>query len=146
MQIDPKALDQVRDGLRHPVLTNRLDAIAMADALGAVDMLGDAFTHIAREDHQEARIRAAEAMATASSDETMQLLKEMLKLPPCPVRDAAIIAIERRQRTSGSSEMQAPEVGTQHDAKTNRVATAAVKSSPPLHAYSPDASAGGAIR
>ncbi len=145
MQIDPEALDQVRDGLRHPVLTKRLDAIAMADALGAVDLLGDAFTHIAREDHQEARIRAAEAMASASSDETMRLLEEMLELPPCPVRDAAIVAIERRQRASRSNETDAPEVAHRQDAKTNRVASASAKSSPPSDGHGPEASVG-AIR
>jgi hypothetical protein len=146
MQIDPEALDQVRDGLRHPVLTKRLDAIAMADALGAVDLLGDAFTHIAREDHQEARIRAAEAMATASSDETMQLLEEMLGLPPCPVRDAAIVAIERRRRDSRSNTMKEPEVATQRDPETNLVASALVKSSQPRDAPGPKASLGETTR
>jgi hypothetical protein len=96
MMIDPEAMDRVRDALRHPVLKHRLEAIAMADALAAVDLLADSFTHIAREDHQEARIRAAQAMSTANSERTMQLLQEMTDLPECPVRDAALKAIEQR--------------------------------------------------
>jgi hypothetical protein len=146
MQIDPEALDQVRDGLRHPVLTKRLDAIAMADALGAVDLLGDAFTHIAREDHQEARIRAAEAMATASSDETMRLLEEMLELPPCPVRDAAIVAIDRRRRASHLKGMEKPKVEPSHDSETNHVASAPVESNQPRTANCPEPSLGEATR
>ncbi len=99
MQIDPDAMNRVRDAMRHPVLTKRLDAIAMADALGAVDLLYDSFAHIAREDHQEARMRAAEAMAGATSEETLRLLEEMIALPECPVRDTAILAIRRRQQS-----------------------------------------------
>ena len=71
--------------------------IAMADALAVVDLLAESFTHIAHEDHQEARVRAAEAMATASSETTLQLLQEMTLLPECPVRDAALKALDRRQ-------------------------------------------------
>ncbi len=107
LEIDPDAIDRVRDALRHPVLTKRLDAIAMADALGVVDLLYDSFAHITREDHQEARMRAAEAMAEAHSDETLSLLLEMIDLPECPVRDTAILAIERRQDAAGSSDSQA---------------------------------------
>jgi hypothetical protein len=98
MMIDPDAIARVRDALRHPVLNNRLEAIATADALAAVDLLTDAFEHIAREDHQEARIRAAAAMSEAQSDATMHLLEEMTNLPECPVRDAALDAIQRRKK------------------------------------------------
>jgi hypothetical protein len=97
MMIDPDAIARVRDALRHPVLKHRLEAIATADALGAVDLLTDAFEHIAREDHQEARIRAAQVMSEAKSDATMRLLEEMTNLPECPVRDAALKAIQHRE-------------------------------------------------
>lgn len=98
-KIDSTAIDRVRDALRHPVLTRRLEAIAMADALGLVDQLHDSFARIAREDHQEARMRAAEAMAGASNKESLALLHEMIELPECPVRDTAILAIQQRQAT-----------------------------------------------
>lgn len=97
MMIDPDALQRVRDALRHPVLTHRLQAIAMADALAAVDLLSDAFEHIAREDHQEARVRAAEVMGDANGEITMELLQEMIGLPDCPVKDAAVEAIQKRE-------------------------------------------------
>jgi hypothetical protein len=96
MMVDPEALGRVRDALRHPVMRHRLQAIAMADALAAVDLLSDSFERIAREDHQEARVRAAEAMSHASGEKTLHLLQEMTNLPECPVRDAAMVAIERR--------------------------------------------------
>jgi len=96
MMVDPDALQRVRDALRHPVLEQRLKAIAMADALAAVDLLSDSFEHIAREDHQQARIRAAGVMGDAEGEITRGLLEEMLSLPACPVRDAAAAAIEKR--------------------------------------------------
>ena len=96
MRIDETAVAQVRDGLRHPVLERRLEAIASADALGMVASLGDSFQHIVREDHQEARIRAAEAMGDADDERTLSLLEEMLALPESLVRDAASAALQRR--------------------------------------------------
>lgn len=96
MMIDDAAVDRVRDALRHPVLSHRLEAIAMADALAIVDLLSDSFTRISRDDHQEARIRAAEVMSDATSTQTLELLEEMLRLPESPVRDAAAVAVEKR--------------------------------------------------
>lgn len=100
MMIDSGAIDRVRDALRHPVLAQRLEAIATADALCVVDLLSDSFTHISREDHQEARMRAADAMAGATGEQTFKLLQEMIDLPESPVRDAAVAAIGRRQASS----------------------------------------------
>jgi hypothetical protein len=97
--IDPEATDHIREALRHPVLTRRLNAIAMADALDAVDRLGQAFVHVARDDHQEARMRAADAMSRATSRQTLEVLGEMLTLPSCPVRDAAVAALRVRQQS-----------------------------------------------
>ena len=97
MMIDPDAIDRVRDALRHPVLDRRLEAITMADSLALVDLLSDSFSHISTEDHQQARIRAAEAMGEASGSETMQLLQSMVQMPVSPVRDAAESAIEQRE-------------------------------------------------
>jgi hypothetical protein len=99
MMVDSDAIDRVKDGLRHPVLTKRLEAIAMADALAIVDLLSDSFAHISREDHQEARAQAASVMADACSDETLQLLQEMTGLPECQARDAAVVALKKRQTT-----------------------------------------------
>ncbi|MGI9470184.1 MAG: hypothetical protein ACR2NZ_01540, partial [Rubripirellula sp.] len=87
MMIDSDAIQRISDGLRHPVLSHRLDAIAMADALALVDLLSESFSHISQEDHQEARMRAADAMSNASGEVTMALLKDMTELPECPVRD-----------------------------------------------------------
>ena len=70
----------------------------MADAMGVVDLLYDSFAHVTREDHQEARMRAAEALSEATSEETLRLLDEMTELPECPARDTAIVAIQQRQR------------------------------------------------
>lgn len=98
MMIDPDAIDRIRDALRHPVLKNRLAAIATADALAAVDLLCDSFTHISRQDHQEARIRAADVMASANGEVTLDLLREMVDLPESPVRDAAVDALQRREQ------------------------------------------------
>ena len=44
-------------------------------------------------------MRAAEAMSTATDHVTLGLLREMTALPECTVRDAALKAIEQRQRT-----------------------------------------------
>lgn len=100
MMIDQDAIGRVRDALRHPVLSHRLKAIAMADALAMVDLLSDSFAHISREDHQEARMLAADVMSDACGDETLKLLQEMMELPESPVRDAAARALDRRQTPS----------------------------------------------
>lgn len=96
LMIDTDAVNRVRDALRHPVLKHRLEAIAMADSLALVDLLVDSFTHISSQDHQQARISAAEAMGRASSRETVQLLETMVQLPESSVRDAAESALQRR--------------------------------------------------
>lgn len=98
MMIDADAIERVRDALRHPVLEHRVEAIAMADSLALVDLLSDSFLHISTEDHQQARICAAEAMGDASGKETMQLLESMVRMPVSPVRDAAELAIQRREK------------------------------------------------
>jgi hypothetical protein len=99
MRVDPDALDRIRDALRHPVLKNRLAAIATADAFAAVDLLAESFAHISREDHQEARIRAAKVMSNAESEQTLAMLREMVQLPESPVRDAAVEALQKREAT-----------------------------------------------
>nr|WP_271958140.1 hypothetical protein [Rubripirellula sp.] len=96
MMVDPDALQRVSDAIRHPVLKNRIAAIAMADALAVVDLLSDSFEHIVQEDHLEARISAAEVMANAHGDATFGVLKKLADLPGCPVRDIALDAIQRR--------------------------------------------------
>lgn len=98
MMVDPNALQRVSDAIRHPVLKNRIAAIAMADALAVVDLLSDSFEHIVQEDHLEARITAAEVMANARGDATWRILKKLADLPGCPVRDIALDAIQRRSQ------------------------------------------------
>lgn len=98
MRIDPQAINRVRDALRHPVMERRLEAIASADALSAVELLGNSFIRIAREDHQAARVRAAKAMGNATDALTYSLLEEMLELPESQVRDAAQAALAIRRR------------------------------------------------
>jgi hypothetical protein len=96
MMVDPDALQRVSDAIRHPVLKNRIAAIAMADALAVVDLLSDSFEHIVQEDHLEARITAAEVMANAHGDATWGILRKLADLPGCPIRDIALDAIQRR--------------------------------------------------
>tara|TARA_R110002049_G_scaffold285698_1_gene466703 strand:+ start:92086 stop:93627 length:1542 start_codon:yes stop_codon:yes gene_type:complete len=101
-RVDSDAIGQIRDGLRHPVLKKRIAAIGAADALAAVDDLVDLFDHISHEDHQEARILAAHAMAKARSEKTLDLLREMTELPDCAARDAAVEAYNYRLSLTAS--------------------------------------------
>lgn len=96
-RIDPTAIDRVREKLRHPVLAQRLQAIAAADALAALDLLADAILPIARADHQEARRRIAMLLAKAEGEETLQILREMSEFPDSTVRDTALEALARRE-------------------------------------------------
>lgn len=100
LMIDIDAITRVHDALRHPVLSHRLNAIAMAQTLGCVDQLSESLAHVVREDHQDARILAAEVMGEATNEATMGLLEEMTRLPDCGVRDAALSALEKRQASS----------------------------------------------
>lgn len=102
-QIDPDLIERVRVALRHPVLNHRLQAIAMADALAVVDRLSDSFEQIAQQDHQVARMQAAEAMGSASGERTLGLLQQMTELPDCPVKDAAIKAIQKRKKSASAN-------------------------------------------
>lgn len=97
LMIDTAAVQRIRDALRHPVLANRLAAIAMAEALAIVDLLSDSFTRISREDHQEARMKAAQAMGNAEGDETLKLLENMTEMPESSVRDVAVESLTRRK-------------------------------------------------
>jgi hypothetical protein len=103
MMIDPDAIERVNDTLQHSVLSFRLDAIAAADAFNIVDKLSDSFSRIVRDDQQEARILAVEAMGNASGPATLRLLQDIANLPVCPVRDAAMTALERRKRKAYTS-------------------------------------------
>jgi hypothetical protein len=100
--IDLDAIARVHDALRHPVLAHRINAIEMAETLGCVDQLSESLAHVVHEDHQDARILAAEVMGEASDDVTMRLLEEMISLPDCGVRDAAVAALEKRQSANHS--------------------------------------------
>lgn len=96
--LDISVVQWVRDRLRHPVMQNRLDAIEAAMALGYVDSLQESFTHIVRNDHQEARAYAARALGNAKSTATLRLLQEMLAMPESSARDEAARAILKRTR------------------------------------------------
>lgn len=102
-RIDPNTIERVRDALRHPVLNHRLQAIAMADALAAVDSLSDSFERITQQDHQEARAQAAEVMGSATGKRTLELLQKMTELPDCPVKDVAIKSLQKRQKVAHSN-------------------------------------------
>ncbi len=105
--IDPSAIDTVRDRMRHPVLKNRLEAIAAADSLGIADLLADSFKQIVRNDHQVARQHAAQVLAGANGAQTFALLEEMLAMPESLARDAAVAA--HAQRTLRKELTNAPE-------------------------------------
>lgn len=95
-RIDPSAIDRVREKLRHPVLAQRLQAIAAADALAALDQLADSLLPIVRADHQEARRRIAMLLAEADGEETLNILREMSEFPDSTARDTALEALNRR--------------------------------------------------
>ncbi len=90
MMIDSDAVNVVRDRLRHPILKNRIEGITAAESLGIVDLLLESFTHLVKNDHQEARRAAAAAMAHASSKETLNLLQDMIAMPESSARDEAV--------------------------------------------------------
>jgi hypothetical protein len=99
MMVDANAIARIQDALRHPVLSRRLDAIALAEAIACVDQLVEPLAHIVREDHQDARIRVAEIMGDATSQATFELLEELTLLPHCGVRDAALESLEKRRKS-----------------------------------------------
>ena len=110
--VDPAAAETIAHRLRHPVLARRLEAIAAAESLGFVETLAKSFVRLSTEDHQQARIRAAEAMAQGDDETTRGLLMDMLALPESQVRDAAEASLRTRNargKTSGMGESSADE-------------------------------------
>lgn len=104
-ETDPMAIERVKQALRHPVMKNRIDAIDLADAMAFVDLLGDSFTRIVRDDHQLLRIKAATVLGRSQSSHSIALLEEMLTLPESQVRDAARIAINHRSNHSSDTSL-----------------------------------------
>lgn len=94
--VDPDAIERIRERLRHPVLAQRLEAIAAAESLAAVDDLLEPLSAVARGDHQEARRRAAQALGEGEGEASLKVLEEMAEFPDSAVRDAALAAIRRR--------------------------------------------------
>jgi len=96
MQIDSETLDVVRDGLRHAVMLRRLEAMEFAQTLGLVDLLIEPFTAIIHNDHQRARLAAAEALGTGTGAVSASLLHELTTSPLGSLRDAAKSSLSRR--------------------------------------------------
>lgn len=103
LMIDADAINCVRDQLRHPVLSSRMDAILVAESLSIVDTLADSFAKIMTDDHQEARLRATEAMGLASGNPTKRILQDMLSKPPSAITDAVKIALQERETVDATA-------------------------------------------
>ncbi|MEM9588017.1 MAG: hypothetical protein AAGA03_12120, partial [Planctomycetota bacterium] len=105
MLVDSDAIQHIRDCLRHPVLDRRLEAIAATNAMAVVDLMSDALSHIALQDHQEARMRAAEALRYARGESTLKTLQSLTAMPPSPIRDIAEESLRIRNERSGNSQI-----------------------------------------
>ncbi|MEM6979266.1 MAG: hypothetical protein AAF539_06315 [Planctomycetota bacterium] len=105
LRVDTTSLDTIRDGLRHPVMRRRLEAIEFAEALALVDLVLDPLAVIAEDDHQLARIAVAKALGTAKSEQSLEVLYKLSQSLQGSVADTASAAIrERVDRDRWSSE------------------------------------------
>ncbi|PHQ36439.1 hypothetical protein [Rhodopirellula bahusiensis] len=99
MQTDASTLDMIRQGLRHAVMQNRLDAIAFAESLGLIDLMIDPLRQIAQTDHQSAKLRTAQALARGTGSQSEAVLRELCTIQNGSLRDAAVAAMEERGLT-----------------------------------------------
>ena len=99
MQTDSGTLDMVRQGLRHAVMQNRLDAIAFAESLGLIDLMIDPLRQIAKTDHQLAKLRTAQALAHGTGSQSEAVLRDLCSLPDGSLRDAAVVSMAERGLT-----------------------------------------------
>ncbi|MCC9656578.1 hypothetical protein [Rhodopirellula halodulae] len=99
MGADETTLDVIRQGLRHAVLQNRLDAIGFAETLGLIDLMIEPLESIAKNDHQIAKMRTAQALGHGHGTQSEVLLREMCSMQKGSLRDAAIESMEMRGLT-----------------------------------------------
>ena len=96
MAVDASAVHWLQDQLRHPVLKQRMQAIDVIAALSLVDTFVEPLEHVALHDHQEARLRVAELMASADGEDSVRILRVLASSPQCSIRDAATASLESR--------------------------------------------------
>lgn len=101
MNMDASSLLLVADGLRHPVLDRRLEAIEFAESLCLIDAVIEPLRHIAKTDHQTARIRVAEALVNGRSMESEWVLLELSESLQTSIAETAKRSLERRRRPGG---------------------------------------------
>ena len=99
MQTDSGTLDMIRQGLRHAVMQNRLDAIAFAESLGLIDLMIDPLRQIAQTDHQLAKLRTAQALAHGTGSQSEAVLRDLCSIQDGSLRDAAIASMAERGLT-----------------------------------------------
>lgn len=99
MQTDSGTLDMIRQGLRHAVMQNRLDAIEFAESLGLVDLMIDPLRQIAQTDHQLAKLRTAQALAHGTGSQSEAVLRELCSIQDGSLRDAAVASMAERGLT-----------------------------------------------
>ena len=99
MQTDSGTLDMIRQGLRHAVMQNRLDAIAFAESLGLIDLMIDPLRKIAQTDHQLAKLRTAQALAHGTGSQSEAVLRDLCSIQDGSLRDAAIASMAERGLT-----------------------------------------------
>lgn len=87
--VDPDALETIRDRLRHPVMTRRVQATHAAVAMGAIDVLREELIRLALHDHREGRIAAIGALGHGKHRAIEQALRDLVAGPEGPIRDAA---------------------------------------------------------
>lgn len=96
MAVDTSAIHWLQDQLRHPVLQQRMRAIEVIDALSLVDHFISPLEHVALHDHQEARLRVAELLASASDEESVRILHALAASPQGSIRDRATASLATR--------------------------------------------------
>lgn len=102
-RVDPSAVDRIAEELRHPLLDRRLLGIEAAIACELLEPLEPLLLHAAIHDHREARVRIADAFATATSCDSLEMLRQLSAAPPGVLRDVARRSLQIRTGGTGAN-------------------------------------------
>lgn len=99
-KVDLNGRAQIHDALRHPVLQQRMKGFRAIIAIDLVDSMLKTLRDLLDREHLEAKIQIVEVLRWGSSEESLELLKNLAKSASGPVRDAAIKSINQRLKTA----------------------------------------------
>ena len=102
LRIDPDAIDTLRDGLRHPVIDHRFEAIEWIASQGLLELLGEEIGRGLDGEHRRLRERLAVRLGDARGPITHELLVRLSHQAHPEISRQAAASLARRAKNSAN--------------------------------------------